>query len=307
MNDAVRQQSVSEVLRESARALAAAGLADAGAEARRLLEFALGWSAAALVARSHEALDDAQRADVQRVLARRLAHEPLSRIAGRREFYGRLFKVTPATLDPRPDSETLIDAVLASLAGRKAEPVRILDIGTGTGCLILTLLCELQNATGVATDISAPALEVARANAGELMLQSRVEFRETDLVANVDGPFDIVISNPPYIARDEIGALEPGVRSFDPVLALDGGRDGLDFYRRLARDLGELVPRGQVFLEVGQGQAGAVAQLLADEVATFEPEPQVFEDVAGIRRVVAARTRSRGEAEKGLGISKLAR
>lgn len=281
-----------ETTQRVARALAAAGLSDALTEARWLMRQALALDTAALLSRGDQPLSDAEIAAVTAFLERRVRHEPLSRIAGQREFYGRLFEVTPATLDPRADTETLIDAALELLGAEgRARPLRVLDLGTGTGCILLTLLAELPQAHGVATDISAEALSVARRNAQRLGLDQRAEFVLKDLAAGIDGAFDVVVSNPPYIATAEIAELARDVRDYDPHLALDGGPDGLAFYRRIASALARLVPDGLVLLEVGHAQARAVADLISGLGHVIAP-PHIYNDVAGIPRVVAARTRS---------------
>lgn len=286
--------TIAETTRQIARALAAAGLSDAASEARWLISAALGLSGADLVSRSDDTITAAQAIKLAAFLDRRLRHEPLSRIAGQREFYGRVFDVTPATLDPRPDTETLIEATLEMLgAEARSEPLRILDIGTGTGCILLTLLSELPHATGTGTDISRDALVVARANADRLGLTHCATFVAADLGEGVAGPFDVVVSNPPYIRTGDIPALAPAVREYDPHLALDGGADGLEIYRRIAADLARLVPQGLVVLECGHDQAQDVAGLLQATCTHLAPQSlRIFNDVAGIPRVVAARTRT---------------
>lgn len=295
--------TTAETTAHVARALASAGLPDAQTEARWLMREALALDTAELLSRGHEPLSDVERAAVTVFLERRMRHEPLSRIAGQREFYGRLFEVTSATLDPRPDTETLIDAALEMLGPEgHVRPLRILDLGTGTGCILLTLLAELPMAQGVATDISPEALSVAQRNAERLGLAARAHFVETDLARDAHGPFDLVVSNPPYIASADIAGLERDVRDYDPHLALDGGADGLAFYRRIAEDVQRLVPNGLVLLETGHDQAQAVARLLISGIPGSAPDAvRIFDDVAGIPRVVAARTRSGAQAEKGLG------
>lgn len=285
--------TMAEATRAVARALAVAGLSDGPSEARWLMRHALGLSAADLVSRSSMMLSEAEAAKVGAFLARRLQHEPLSRIAGEREFYGRLFEVTAATLDPRADTETIIDAALEMLGPEaRTQPLRILDLGTGTGCILLTLLAELPASVGVATDISAAALAVAMRNAARLGLSHRAAFIEADLAIGIDGPFDLVVSNPPYIPSADIASLDANVRDFDPHLALDGGADGLDLYRRISCELPRLVPEGLVLLETGHDQARAVAELLVSKLPRQgEGRLRIFKDVAGIPRVVAARTR----------------
>lgn len=285
--------TIAETMRHVARVLAAAGLSDAAGEARWLMRAALGLDAAALLGRGDVQLSDAERSSIAVYLERRARNEPLSRIAGVREFYGRLFAVTPATLDPRPDTETLIDAALQLLGAQAHErPLRILDLGTGTGCILLTLLAELPASRGVGTDISPDAAAVARSNAERLGLTARADVVVTDLATGIDGPFDLVVSNPPYIRSGDIAGLAIEVRDFDPRLALDGGGDGLAVYRRIAAELPRLVPDGLVLLETGHDQAAAVSALVSETFGHRLENARIFDDVAGIPRVVAARTRS---------------
>ena len=228
-------------------------------------------------------------ADQEELLAeyeeRRLAHEPVSRILGRREFWGLDFEVTAATLDPRPDSETLVETAL-DLIRDVANP-RILDIGTGTGCLLIALLHERKDASGVGVDLSAAALEVARRNAERLGVASRAVLVEGAWCGGLQEAFDLVISNPPYIERDVIAGLEPEVRLHDPVLALDGGPDGLDAYRALADEIPRvLAPGGVAIVELGAGQAGQVEALF--ETAGFA-DIVTRKDLSGVERALVAR------------------
>jgi release factor glutamine methyltransferase len=269
-----------------------AGLIETPAiDARRLLADALGAVAGDLVREPERRLTDSEGGVLEAYARRRLDHEPVSRILGRRAFYGRDFIVTPATLDPRPCSETLIDAVLqvAAEEGWSKKPIRILDVGTGTGCLVLTLLSELPRATGLATDISREALETARGNAAQLGLLERIEFQARSFLEDLGERFDILISNPPYISTGDIAGLYAEVREFDPVTALDGGPDGLEAYRQIGRDLSRVVPAGWVFFEVGAGQAQDVAVLLAERAAGVE-DIRFFSDLGGHVRCVALKT-----------------
>ncbi len=215
-------------------------------EARWLVCAALEISAARLVAEpDYQVSGDAH----QRVLAwcaRRAKGEPLWRIVGWREFYGRAFALSDATLEPRPDSETLIDATLDYVrkTGQDNAALRILDVGTGTGCLLLTLLAELPYATGLGTDISALALACAKDNALALGVEARAQWVCTSGLENVPGQFDILISNPPYIPHADIKNLDQNVRAYDPRAALDGGEDGLVVYRQIARRFSEVLPGG---------------------------------------------------------------
>ena len=292
---AATQRTLGAALRQATADLRRAGIEGAGDDARRLLAAALPLSAAQLLSRPERPLSAVERERFGRSIARRIAREPVSRILGERDFYGRTFAISPATLDPRPDSETLVGAVL-ELAGSEGwlqRPLRILDVGTGSGCLLLTLLAELPHASGIGTDASAAALHVARVNARQLGVSQRTQWLAADVLEAVRGPFDILISNPPYIPTQEIAQLDPEVRCFDPPLALDGGEDGLRFFRRLVAGIPSAVPNGWVVLEVGHEQAGAVAALLASQLpARGDGDIRFYRDVAGRERCVAARARN---------------
>jgi release factor glutamine methyltransferase len=205
------------------------------------------------------------QAQVDRVLGfitRRVEREPVSRILGRREFWSLDFYLSPATLDPRPDSETLIDEALADIPDKQV-PLSVLDLGTGTGCLLLSLLSELPNASGVGIDKSEEAVATATANARRLGLGQRARFAVGDWGTGLTERFNLVISNPPYIPEGEIENLAPEVVRFDPVAALAGGTDGLDAYRAIIAQLSNLLEsKGKVIFEVGAGQSGDVAALL---------------------------------------------
>lgn len=285
---------LADAVRHAAATLAAAGIEAAPDEARRLVMAALGVDALALVTGAERTVTEGEQARIGAFLARRAAREPLSRIAGEREFYGRRFEVTPATLDPRPDTETLIEAVLeiAAREGWRERPLRILDVGTGTGCILLTLLAELPLATGVATDVDPAALEVARRNAVRLGVSARAGFRVARSLEGIAGPFDLLVSNPPYIATAEIAGLDPEVRGYDPAGALDGGPDGLDIYRELAAGLAPIVPTGWVVLEVGHTQADAVEALLNAGAGLHVDQSRRWKDLGGHARVVALRTQN---------------
>jgi release factor glutamine methyltransferase len=286
--------TLAEAARAAQQALSAAGVEDAGRDARLLTAAAAGVSTADIIGRPEQRLSTEAQVRLQQMVERRSAREPVSRILGEREFYGRRFALSAATLDPRPDSETLIGAALeiAAHEGWGEAPIRILDIGTGTGCLLLTLLAELPNATGLGTDISEAALETARQNAQVLGLAERAAFARHDMLDGVAGPFDLVISNPPYIASGDIPVLAPEVREYDPPAALDGGPDGLAFYRRISHGL-DGVLRGWVVLELGMGQADAVALLLQQAfVKTLCAEVRRYDDLGGHTRCVALRLHS---------------
>lgn len=283
----VPETLVSEALAMLAAALEEADVEDARLEARHLLMAALGVDLAGLILRESQPLG-AAAATANALLARRSAHEPLSRILGRRAFHGLDLALNAATLDPRPDTETLVEAVLAHVAAevRAEAPLRILDLGTGTGAILLALLTQLPQATGLGVDIADEAVHMAAENARHHGLEARAAFRCGDLMAGLADRFDILVSNPPYIPSGEIAGLEPEVRFHDPHLALDGGADGLDFYRRILASLeGNLVPGGLLAFEVGFGQAEAVAGMLAADFT----EIAIRRDLGGIERVVTGR------------------
>ncbi|MBS0269130.1 MAG: peptide chain release factor N(5)-glutamine methyltransferase [Proteobacteria bacterium] len=258
------EQSVAEALAAMTRAFTREGLDSPQRDARFLLQGLLGIDGAQLLSASQRPLGDAA-AIVSAAANRRLAHEPVSRILGRREFYGREFIVTPDVLDPRPDTEAVVDLALGVVksSGLTERALTIADIGTGSGILICTLLAELPDATGVATDVSPAALEVARRNAVNLGVADRIRFVATSGLSGCGNTFDLVVSNPPYIVRDEIAGLDREVKDYDPLLALDGGADGLDVYREIARNALELLRPVRVVLEVGSTQAEAVEGLFA--------------------------------------------
>lgn len=232
--------------------------------------------------------DEAQR--LAAVVERRLKHEPVARILGEKEFWGLRFELTADTLVPRADTETVVEAALELVrsGGEPPEAMRIADIGTGSGAILLALLHELPTARGVGTDISTGALRTAAANAARLGLAARATFVECDYCDKLQGPFDLIVSNPPYVARGDIGTLAREVRDYDPRRALDGGSDGLVAYRAMARDIAALLDSGGAFaLEVGQGQASDVAELMQlTGLHTIRPHRL---DLAGVSRVVWGR------------------
>jgi release factor glutamine methyltransferase len=226
-------------------------------------------------------LEPAQWERFAAMVSRRCAREPVSRILGSREFWSLRFAVGPATLDPRPDSETLVASVLARLPDRNAA-IAILDLGTGTGCLLLALLSELPQATGIGIDLDAAARDTAAANAEALGLGARAAFRLGDWARDISAQFDVIVSNPPYIESMAIDELAPEVAQYDPRGALDGGPDGLSAYRALLPQAAQrLKPGGLLALEIGAGQGPAVRVLAAD--AGFS-DLGGAQDLAGIER-----------------------
>jgi release factor glutamine methyltransferase len=244
-----------------------------------------------LIAHGTDPAPPAVAAALRSLAARRVGREPMAYILGEREFWGLPFKVSPAVLVPRPDSETVIEAALALLPDR-ARPWRIVDLGTGSGCLLLTLLREFPNARGLGMDASVEALGVAHANAQTLRVTDRAElvagdWRQADWADRLGGPFDLLVSNPPYIAAGAIDGLMPEVARFEPRLALDGGPDGLVAYRTIAAAAPKLVtPGGRLLVEIGEGQAPEITRLFASAGLAVGA---LFKDLGGIERVVSAK------------------
>jgi release factor glutamine methyltransferase len=274
----------------AARRLREANIPTPELDARALLCHATGLSHEGYVAGINDALAPEAAARFGTYVRRRLGGEPVSRIIGVREFYGRPFRIDQSTLDPRPDTETLIEAALG-LVGRET-PLDILDLGTGSGCILITLLAELPQASGVGIDKSPPALERARANAQVIGVGDRVRFMAGDWLDAVSGHFDLVVANPPYLTAVDMAALSPEVRNHDPRAGLDGGPDGLLAYRRIVPRLGKaLRPGGFALFEVGPSQAEAVLRLLAEAGLDVREGQRLWRDLAGRARVVGGRAR----------------
>lgn len=282
--------SYDALLRDTAVALTAAGIDNARFEARLLLSHATGMTVEQLIARGPDPAPAMVETALRELTARRVRREPMAYILGEREFWGLPFKVSAAVLVPRPDSETLIEAVLGLFPDR-GRPLRIADLGLGSGCLLLTLLREYPQASGVGIDASPEALEMARLNAGALGVASRArleagDWREAGWAGRLGGPFDLLVSNPPYIESATVDGLMPEVARYEPRLALDGGDDGLAAYRIIAREAPRLVvPGGWAVVEGGEGQAAEIAALFA--AVGFTPGlPR--QDLGGVDRVVPA-------------------
>ncbi|MGY6661761.1 MAG: peptide chain release factor N(5)-glutamine methyltransferase [Glycocaulis sp.] len=273
------------LLKAATTRLAAAGIEDAREDARALLRHALGLDAAGMIARGVTApLSEGEAARFEALIARREAREPLSQIIGSVGFWTLDLIVTRDVLTPRSDTETLVRAALGRITDRSA-PLKILDIATGSGAIALALLSELPNAHAVATDISPAALEIAKANAARNQLSGRIRFLETGWADGVDGPFDLLVSNPPYIAPEVIATLEPEVRDFEPLLALDGGQGGLAPYPHLLNEARRLLnPGGHALFEIGHDQGAPVLELA--RAAGFRTARRLA-DLAGHDRVLA--------------------
>jgi release factor glutamine methyltransferase len=289
------QRADARTVAEARRALAAqfhvAGLDSPDLDSRILIGHVLGLDHAALVAAATRRLGADEESAIFALASRRLAGEPVARILGYKEFWSLPLRVDSSTLVPRPETETVVEAALAAIGAGSpcSRKLRIADLGTGSGALILALLSELPNAFGVGTDTSTKAIVVARDNARRLD-QTRARFIACNMAAALCGPFDAIVSNPPYIASADIATLAPDVRDFDPHLALDGGTDGLDFYRAIAAAAPALLaPGGALVVELGIGQAEPVAHLFAAAgLAPSPPRP----DLSGRPRALVARKRA---------------
>jgi len=282
--------SIARARRAVAQLFRREGLATPELDARLLVAHALGLDHAGLAAQSARTLTEAEGDAIAALAARRRAREPVARIIGVKEFWGLDFKLNAATLVPRPETETVVEAALdvVDRSHGRGRALRVADLGTGSGALLLALLSELPLARGFGTDLSPEALGCARDNAVALGLAARASFLACDFGSALEGPFDIVVSNPPYVARDDIASLAPEVRVFDPRLALDGGPDGLDAYRTITMTARKLLsPESVLVLELGIGQLGAIERLLpaAGLVAIGGPR----HDLLGIARALVVK------------------
>jgi release factor glutamine methyltransferase len=277
--------TIGAAIDHAAERLAAARFEEPRRQARRLLAAALRLSPTEVFAHPERMLDEAQQTRIAETLGRTLAREPLSRIVGVREFWGLEFLLSTDTLDPRPETETVVEAVVRRLP-RRDVPYRFLDLGTGSGCILLALLTEYPEAAGLGIDISPGAAYTARSNAGRLGLAERATFVVGNWAQPVAGRFGVVVANPPYIPGREIAGLPPEVRDHDPYRALDGGSDGLAAYRAIAADLPRLLaPAGCFACEIGSTQADAVTGILVE--AGLRPW-EIARDLAGLPRCIVA-------------------
>lgn len=276
------------VRRALAARLRAAGVESADLDARLLLADALQVAPADLLLAGDVPVDEAALAAVEARVDRRLAGEPVARILGEKEFWSLPFRLSDETLVPRPDTETLVEAALSALGTRRGARLRVLDLGIGSGAILAALLSELPQAFGVGVDRSAGAAGTARDNLARLGLAARSVVRIGDWAQDLEGPFDLVVSNPPYIPSGDLPALEREVRLFDPAPALDGGADGLDAYRAILAALPSLLaPQGIAVLELGIGQEGDVAALARAQGLRVEAPARP--DLGGIPRALVLR------------------
>jgi release factor glutamine methyltransferase len=283
-------QTVDSARRALTARFKSGGIDSAELDARMLVGAMLGLDLTGVIAAANRRLTSDEAKRLEDFTRRRLDGEPVARILGTREFWGLPLKLSAATLVPRPDTETVVELALEMLraAPRPDHPPRIADIGTGSGAILLALLSELPDARGIGTDISEQALQTAHSNAAGLGLAGRAGFVACDYAAALSGPFDLIVSNPPYVRSGEIAGLAAEVRDHDPRAALDGGADGLDAYRALIPQAARLLaPGGVLVVEAGQGQSGEIDGLMA-ATGLMVPAPAKA-DLAGIRRAVAGR------------------
>ena len=288
--DPLPAPSIESARRTLAARLSSAGVEEAGLDARLLVGAALGLDLTGMATQAARRLTTQEALRLEQFAQRRITGEPVARILGTKEFWGLPFRLAAATLVPRPDTETVVEQALEvfrelPMTGRKP---RIADIGTGTGAILLALLHEIPDAYGVGTDLSLEALRTAKSNASALGLADRAAFVACDFAGALSGPFELIVSNPPYIRSADIAGLSREVRDHDPHLALDGGRDGFDAYRRLIPQAAALLaPGGGLIVEAGQYQADEIETMMAATALTVDRPPKT--DLAGILRAVAAR------------------
>ncbi len=276
----LRMETLDEIQRRMRQKLEAGRIENPVLDARILVRQGGNFSDSDLITMGQTPLSVQQIETIEKFVDRRVAGEPVSRILGGREFYGRMFRLSPDTLDPRPDTETLIDAAL------KKPALRILDLGTGTGCILITLLAELPNATGVGVDINPGAVAISRENAIHHGVESRAEFRCGSWFdpLSADESFDLIVSNPPYIPESDIESLAVEVRNHDPRLALSGGDSGLEAYKNILMKIkNHLVCGGRALFEIGKGQEEALSRLVGESNMTPR---ESYRDMAGVLRVV---------------------
>jgi release factor glutamine methyltransferase len=277
-----KTETIAALLQEARKSLFDADIELSALDARLLLQAASGLSHEELIAEPNSVLADDKISKFNNFIDRRLKHEPVTRILGEREFYGRPFRVSTAVLDPRADTETIIELTLELIG---AEPKRIIDLGTGSGAIAVTLLAERQNWSGIAVDVSADALEIAKANTNSLGVAERLAFRNVAWFDGIAEKFDLIVSNPPYIPHREVFELSLEVQNYDPHIALDGGDDGLEAYRAIAAGAPDhLNMNGLLVFEIGAGQSADVTQIC--KAQGFELTGQKY-DLGGHVRALA--------------------
>lgn len=290
MTESLSGQTLEAARRMLAARLESGGIVSAELDARMLVSAALGLDLTGMITAANRRLSADEWNRLEGLARRRLVGEPVARILGHKEFWGLSLNLSPATLVPRPDTETVVEMALEILRvdGRINHSLRIADLGTGTGAILLALLSELPHANGVGTDISAEALQTASGNAARLKLSDRATFISCDYAAGLSGDFDLIVSNPPYIRSADINGLAVEVRDYDPHAALDGGADGLDAYRALIPQAARcLAPGAALVVEAGEGQCSDIEALMTAVALVPTAAPRA--DLAGIPRAVAGR------------------
>ena len=291
---ALANQTIETARRALAARFKSAANDSAELDARLLIGHALGLDLTGLITAAQRQVTPDEAARLEEFARRRLAGEPVARILGEKEFWGLPLQLSSATLVPRPDTETVVELALELLraGGDLSRPLRIADLGTGSGAILLALLSELPAARGFGTDISEDALQTAAANAARAGLSDRATFVACDYASGLAGPFDLIVSNPPYIRSTDIGGLAVEVRNHDPLAALDGGADGLDAYRALIPPAASLLaPGAALVVEAGEGQSGQIQALMTAAGLTPATAPKA--DLAGIPRAVAGHKMAR--------------
>jgi release factor glutamine methyltransferase len=282
--------TVETIRRAVAARFRSSGIDSAELDARMLVGAVLDLDLTGIITAAGRQITENESHRLEVFARRRLAGEPVARILGHKEFWGLPLNLSPATLVPRPDTETVVEMALQILRAeaRANQPLRIADLGTGSGAILLALLSELPRANGVGTDVSAEALQTASGNAARLGLSDRAIFIACDYAGGLSGAFDLIVSNPPYIRSADINALAVEVRDHDPRTALDGGADGLDAYRALIPQAAQsLAPGAALVVEAGEGQSSDIEALMTAAGLTTAGPPRA--DLAGIRRAVAGR------------------
>jgi release factor glutamine methyltransferase len=290
MTDSLAGQTVETARRALTARFKSSAIDSSEIDARLLVGAVLGLDLTGLITAAHRQLSADEATRLEDFVRRRLQNEPVARILGHKEFWGLPLRLSAATLVPRPDTETVVELALELLHadGVTNRKLRIADLGTGSGAILLALLSELPNAHGFGTDISAAALQTAASNAEHAGLSDRATFIACDYATGLSGPFDLIVSNPPYIRSTDIADLAPDVREFDPRAALDGGADGLDAYRVLIPQAARLLAPGAVLVvEAGEGQSDQIRGIMTKATLTSTSAPKA--DLAGIPRAVAGR------------------
>jgi release factor glutamine methyltransferase len=287
VTDGLAGQTIETVRRALTRRLLSADIESAELDARMMARAALDLDLTGLIAQGARRVTLAEAKQLEHFADRRIKGEPVARILGYKEFWGLPLQLSAATLVPRPDTETVVELAVEALRAQPTDrPLRILDIGTGSGAILLALLHEWPNAIGAGTDISVSALQTARHNAAALDLAARALFVACDYAAALSGPFDLIVSNPPYVRSSDIAGLAIEVRDHDPLPALDGGTDGLDAYRALIPQAERLLAGGGVLIvEAGRGQSSDIEALMTAAELSVRHPPKT--DLAGVPRAIS--------------------